>query len=208
VGCWNTRFIATPVSYDLPGGTGQSDQTETTGRSIEGCCPIERRVRHGNGPCGYGLQERPRGPGCRLGWSQGRCWSPSDLSHRCGPPSGLQDPETPFRGSANITVPERWLSPVQELVRCLPRPESTPNRRRRCGSRHDRRRSHRVREKSQNPSQNFRRFATMGHDTRRQEQEKIPSHTYFGRLVPSRPNALMSFRKPTLYPLSYGGNGW
>jgi hypothetical protein len=85
---------------------------------------------------------------------------------------------------------------------------STPSRRRRCGSEHDRRRSERASDLSQNPSQNFRRFATMGDDSRRHEHEKMPSQTYCGRLVPSQPNALMSIRKPTLYPLSYGGNGW
>jgi hypothetical protein len=43
---------------------------------------------------------------------------------------------------------------------------------------------------------------------RKHQQEEIPSQTYYGRLVPSQPNALMSIRKPTLYPLSYGGSCW
>jgi hypothetical protein len=48
----------------------------------------------------------------------------------------------------------------------------------------------------------------MRDDSRRLVQDKIPSQTNCDRLVPSQPNALMSIRKPTLYPLSYGGSCW
>ncbi len=123
-GCWNTRFPATTVSYDPNDGTGKSVQTGKTGRSIEVCCQVGCRHGHGHGPRGNGRREGPGWPGCRLGWSQGRRRSPSDLPDGCGPAGGVQGPEAPLRGSVNAPdmIGGSSFPPVRPVERsCDPR---------------------------------------------------------------------------------------
>jgi len=134
-----------------------------------------------------------------------------------GPAPGAHGSTPRLQPARRHTGPGRTTRRIRHMsggaILFIPRPmrfalATTPSRRRRSGSPHNHRGSDQACKKSQNPSQNFRRFATARDDSRRHSWKKSPNQTYCSGLRRTAPDQLMSIRKPALYPLSYGGFCW